>query len=564
MVALLEFDGVSFCYPHSAHKVLQKVSFSVEEGEFVVLCGASGCGKTTLLRHILKSQIPVGVGEGTMRYRGESIEKMDDVKACTSIAYVGQDPENGIVTERVWQELAFGLESLGLPAGEIRSRTGEMAEYFGISRLFRKETAHLSGGQKQLLNLAAAMVMQPELLVLDEPTSQLDPIGAERFIDTLLKLHRDFGVTIFLCEQRLEQVLAFADKVLVMEQGSVKSCTPRDCGKYLHDMQSAVFSAVPVANRVALQWQEKTGLPESRLPLSIREGRQWLGRKVEMLSQKTPVAAKEQLQEEHLQRATGRKYAPKTEIVLEAKKVEFSYEKDKTVLEDFDLRLLRGMCYSILGGNGSGKSTALKLLAGIYDPRKGSCHAAGRVCYLPQNAKAVFSELTVEEELFAFLCARNVDEKQAQEETEQMLIFMELQKVRFQHPYDLSGGQAQRLAIAKALLCKPEVLLLDEPTKGLDAFFKDKLGKRLRSLCEQGLCVVLVSHDLEFCAQYATHCGLLFDGRIISEGKTKEFFEQQYFYVPAATRMARGYLEHIVTAEEILQALEGMEADAQK
>lgn len=553
MAALLEFDGVSFCYPHSTHKVLQEVSFSVEEGEFVVLCGASGCGKTTLLRHILKSQIPVGVGEGTMRYRGEPIEKMDDVKACTSIAYVGQDPENGIVAERVWQELAFGLESLGLPAGEIRSRTGEMAEYFGISRLFRKETAHLSGGQKQLLNLAAAMVMQPELLVLDEPTSQLDPIGAERFIDTLLKLHRDFGVTIFLCEQRLEQVLAYADKVLVMEQGSLQSCKPRECGKYLYDMQSAVFPAVPVANRVALQWQERKGLSEDRFPLTIREGRQWLGRKVEMLSQ-----------DHLLHKSKERKRTDKTAVVLEAKKVEFAYEKDKTILEDFELRLQPGMCYSILGGNGSGKSTALKLLAGIYEPRKGSCHAAGRVCYLPQNAKAVFSELTVEEELFAFLCARNVDEEQAQEETEQMLTFMELQKVRLQHPYDLSGGQAQRLAIAKALLCKPEVLLLDEPTKGLDASFKDKLGKRLRTLCEQGLGVVLVSHDLEFCAQYATHCGLLFDGRIISEGETKEFFEQQYFYVPAATRMARGYLEHIVTAEEILQALEGTETDAKK
>ncbi len=553
MAALLEFDGVSFCYPHSTHKVLQEVSFSVEEGEFVVLCGASGCGKTTLLRHILKSQIPVGVGAGTMRYRGESIEKMDDVKACTSIAYVGQDPENGIVTERVWQELAFGLESLGLPAGEIRSRTGEMAEYFGISRLFRKETAHLSGGQKQLLNLAAAMVMQPELLVLDEPTSQLDPIGAERFIDTLLKLHRDFGVTIFLCEQRLEQVLAYADKVLVMEQGSLQSCKPRECGKYLYDMQSAVFPAVPVANRVALQWHKRKGLSEDRLPLTIREGRQWLGRKVEMLSQI-----------HHLHKEKERKRTDRTAVVLEAKKVEFAYEKDRTILEDFELRLQPGMCYSILGGNGSGKSTALKLLSGIYEPRKGSCYATGKVCYLPQNAKAVFSELTVEEELFAFLCARNVEEKQAQEETEQMLTFMELQKVRFQHPYDLSGGQAQRLAIAKALLCKPEVLLLDEPTKGLDASFKDKLGKQLRVLCKQGLGVVLVSHDLEFCAQYATHCGLLFDGRIISEGETKEFFEQQYFYVPAATRMARGYLEHIVTAEEILQALEGTETDAEK
>lgn len=553
MAALLEFDGVSFCYPHSTHKVLQEVSFSVEEGEFVVLCGASGCGKTTLLRHILKSQIPVGVGAGTMRYRGESIETMDDVKASTSIAYVGQDPENGIVTERVWQELAFGLESLGLPAGEIRSRTGEMAEYFGISRLFRKETAHLSGGQKQLLNLAAAMVMQPELLVLDEPTSQLDPIGAERFIDTLLKLHRDFGVTIFLCEQRLEQVLAYADKVLVMEQGSLQSCKPRECGKYLYDMQSAVFPAVPVANRVALQWHKRKGLSEDRLPLTIREGRQWLGRKVEMLSQI-----------HHLHKEKERKRTDRTAVVLEAKKVEFAYEKDRTILEDFELRLQPGMCYSILGGNGSGKSTALKLLSGIYEPRKGSCYATGKVCYLPQNAKAVFSELTVEEELFAFLCARNVEEKQAQEETEQMLTFMELQKVRFQHPYDLSGGQAQRLAIAKALLCKPEVLLLDEPTKGLDASFKDKLGKQLRVLCKQGLGVVLVSHDLEFCAQYATHCGLLFDGRIISEGETKEFFEQQYFYVPAATRMARGYLEHIVTAEEILQALEGTETDAEK
>lgn len=542
----LEFQNVSFTYAGCQTAALRDISFQIQEGEFILLCGASACGKTTLLRHVMKTQIPLGNGSGKLLYRGENIETMDDIQAARQIGYVGQQPENQIVTDTVWHELAFGLESLGTPVAEIRKRTAEMAEYFGLSQLFRKKTAELSGGQKQLLNLASAMVLQPSLLVLDEPTSQLDPIACGHFLDALSKLHRDFGITVLLSEQRLEQTLSMADHVMLMEQGKLlMTATAAECVEQMRGQVTAVYPALPAAARVYLE----TG-GSGPVPLTVGEGRQYLQK------QKIEDCRKTISHEEGIDKKSGEKKNKATETVIELKNISFRYpENGKEVLRDLSWKLPAGSIYGILGGNGSGKTTALKIMAGIYCPDAGTYVAPARVLYLPQNPKAVLTEISVEDELAELLLRQGESREQILSEVEEMLSRMALQDCRKQHPYDLSGGQLQRLALAKALLLKPEVLLLDEPTKGLDAAFKQQLGRYLQQIREKGITILLVSHDIEFCAEYMTHCGLLFDGEMIQCGEKRDFFQNNYFYNTAAARMAEGILPNILLAEEIVQCL---------
>lgn len=218
---ILHIEDLTFRYPDAPRPALQNVSLSVSDGEFAVICGVSGCGKSTLLRLIKRELAPFGEKSGVIMYDGQSQEALDLRTECTGIGFVQQRPESQIVTDKVWHELAFGLESLGLPAEAIRRRVCETAAYFGIEAWFRQNTAELSGGQKQLLNLAGVTVMQPKLLLLDEPTAQLDPIAAADFITTLHKLNRELGITVLLVEHRLEEVLPIADRVILMEDGAI-------------------------------------------------------------------------------------------------------------------------------------------------------------------------------------------------------------------------------------------------------------------------------------------------------------------------------------------------------
>lgn len=553
---ILEFDKVSFRYPQREEQALSDISFAVEESEILLLCGQSGCGKTTLLRHMKKNQIPFGEGSGNMYFRGRSLEEMTDREGAQRIGFVGQDPEGQIVTDKVWHELAFGLESLGVSQGEIRRRVGEMAEYFGISGWFHQSVQELSGGQKQILNLASVMVMKPELLVLDEPTSQLDPIGAERFIHTLVKLNQDFGTTILLSEQRLEETLPAADRVMVLHQGRLVGITPvRQWAELLtrqdQELEAPlpVTAGLPVALRVYLDTIAHTGeCPAAAQPLTVREGRQWLK---ERIRDQVP---------EPLETERRSKRKEKPFLAVEAKELAFSYErKGRRILHHFQMQVEKGSIYALLGGNGSGKTTALKVLAGIYPAEKGKIGCRGRTAYLPQDPLSLFTEITAEEELLEVQEWRESQSQEAwdraREKADRLLKWMELEEYRKQNPYDLSGGQQQRLALAKVLMLEPDILLLDEPTKGLDAAFKKKLSGLLKDLQHRGMTVVMVSHDIEFCGENATHCGLLFDGQIINSGDTREFFLTNTFYTTAACRMTRGILPDCILCRDILEKM---------
>lgn len=539
-IPVLSCEHLSFCYPRQTEEAIHDICFRMEEAEFIVLCGPSGCGKTTFLRHFKKNQIPFGTGSGHMYYRGKDLEMLNDRESAARIGYVGQNPDTQLVTDKVWHELAFGLENLGVPGMQIRRRTAEIAQYFGMESWFHKNVSELSGGQKQILNLASVVIMQPDVLLLDEPTAQLDPIGAGRFLDTLVRLNRDLGTAVLLSEQRLEEVMPLADRVLLMDQGHmIGDSVPGKCAGILeqfekeHGKELPIAPAMPVAVRV---WQKCHGDNETESPVSIRQGKEWLRKRVRKSGQ-----ADKEIQ------------VDKKQVALEARGISFAYEKGKRVLDDFSLQVPKGSLFAVMGGNGSGKSTALKILMGIYKPRRGKVKTMGTVRYLAQNPQSLFTELTVEEELMV-MQPRSTEK--GQQPWKEMLHYLELEGQREQNPMDLSGGQQQRLAMGKLLMTDPDILLLDEPTKGLDGAFKEKLADMLKDLCARGKTILLVSHDMNFCAQYADICGLLFDGQMISQDRTENFFEDNVFYTTPASRMSEGILEHCFRTEDIIKALQ--------
>lgn len=554
-MALFEIKDLDFTYPDAGVPAIQKINFSIEQGEFMVICGKSGCGKTTLLRHFKTVMTPYGKREGKILFEGQPLEEISVRKQSAEIGYVLQSPDNQIVTDKVWHELAFGVENLGYDQQTIRLRVAEMASFFGIQNWFSKNVEELSGGQKQLLNLASVMAMQPKVLVLDEPTSQLDPIAASEFLSTIRKINLDLGITVIIIEHRLEEVFPMADKVLVLEDGKQTFFdTPRMVGKELadHDLFLAMPSPVQIYN--------KTG-QEGVCPLTVCEGRNWL---------EEHYKGQEEIKEEVKYPVKKRKNLSKKEAVISVKEVWFRYEKEgKDIVRDLSLQVKKGELFCILGGNGTGKSTTLSLLSGIHRPYRGKIFLQGRdirkipekelfhhfLGVLPQNPQSLFVGNTVEEDLWEMVNELSpLKRKEHKEKIEQVVEDTEIGHLLHMHPYDLSGGEQQRAALAKVLLLEPEILLLDEPTKGLDGFYKSKLAGIFKRLQEKGITILMVSHDIEFCASYADTCAMFFDGAVVTACDSREFFTGNSFYTTAANRMARHIFPDAVTVKDVIES----------
>lgn len=571
----IRFDNLTFTYPLADRPALSNVSFEVHESEFFVICGKSGCGKTTLLRQMKKNLIPYGELFGEVLYYGEPIESLDDRLSATQIGFVQQNPDNQIVTDKVWHELAFGLENLGLKNEVIRRRVAEMASYFDIQSWFRRDVSNLSGGQKQLLNLASIMVMQPKLLVLDEPTSQLDPIAASEFLRAIHKINRELGVTIILSEHRLEEAFAMADRVMVMDRGSVLTCdSPRIIGGSLYRQDHPMFFGLPTVNRIYHSVvQEEDPEQDKSSPLTVREGRLWMreylstskdfgvypktpSAKEAVSGEGTPAEISTTEEEGHGKPPTTEKENRSENPVIEVKDLWFRYnKKDPDVLRDMNLKVYKGELYCLLGGNGTGKTTAMKILQGIISPQRGKVTTTGRTAMLPQNPQALFSEITAADDLLAALSESGKTDSEKVRSVEEMLKLLEIAHLHDVHPYDLSGGEQQRLALGKVLLTDPEIILLDEPTKGLDPFFKITLAEILHRFTLRGITILMVSHDIEFCAEFGDRCAMFFDGNIVSEGKATEFFAGNNFYTTTANRIGREYFPNAVTWKEVAECI---------
>ena len=534
------FQNVNFAYPESEKKALRDLTFQVQQGEFLILCGPSGCGKSTLLRHLKSCLTPHGQFSGEIRYVGTLLSEMDQREQSQKIGFVLQSPENQVVTDKVWHELAFGLESLGFDTPTIRRRVAEIAAFFGIENWFYKDVTELSGGQKQLLSLASVMAMQPGVLVLDEPTAQLDPIAAGEFLALLGKINRELGTTIILTEHRLEEAFPFATRVIVMEKGGI-ICDdkPENAGLQLKNKGSGMFLAMPTAMRVWAAMDTKLSCP-----MTVRDGSDFLSRRA---AEKAflPLAEKDPP-------------VYPSETALECEDLWFRYEKDSPdVVKGFSLKLQKGEFYGILGGNGAGKSTTLKVISGLKNPYRGEVRIRGKLGHLPQNPQTLFVKRTVREDLYEVFRGERVSKAHQDAKVVQITGLCGLEDFLDRHPYDISGGEQQRTALAKVLLTEPDILLLDEPTKGFDAEFKEIFARILMQLTAQGVTILMVSHDVTFCAEYTHTCGLFFDGSIVTSGTPRDFFSGNSFYTTPANRMARQVLPGAVTVRDIVSACDG-------
>ena len=578
---LVEIKDFGFSYPESSRKVLEHVNLNIKEGTLNVIMGRSGCGKSTLLRQLKSVLAPAGEKEGEILYRNIPLRDTDHRTQSQEIGFVMQNPDNQIVTDKVWHELAFGLESLGYDNATIRLRVAEMASYFGIQKWFYKNVSELSGGQKQLLNLASVMAMHPSLLILDEPTSQLDPIAASDFLETVKKINRDIGTTVLLTEHRLQDIIPYADRVFVMDEGTLfLEGTPREIGTKLKEQHHGMFLSMPVPMQIYAG-------TESALtcPLTVSEGRQWIREYIEEKGIK-----KEQIQqanqrlekkgEKNENETTGffghfKRQKENTPPAIQMKDVWFRYEKDSPdVIQDLSLEVKKGEFYGLVGG--TGKSTTLSLLGRVHQPYSGRIYLDGKdlrsfsdrelyggyLGVMPQNPQSIFLKKTVLEDLYSVIGGRKERPSseypismKKEKAIEGIVSLTHLEGLLNRHPYDLSGGEQQRLALAKVLLLRPKILLMDEPTKGMDAEYKEELGSILKKLQSHGMTIFMISHDVEFVAEYADTTGLFFEGNVVTSKKTRDFFAGNNFYTTAANRMARGLFPEAVTGKDVVSCL---------
>ena len=586
---ILDIQALSFEYP-DGKRALEDISFSLFPGEFALMCGSSGCGKTTLMRLLKRELAPHGHMTGQLLYCGRPMADMSDRQAAQEIGMVMQQPESQIITDRVYQELAFGLESMGIKQEELRLRVGETANYYGINTWFERSTDTLSGGQKQLLALASVTAVGPRLLLLDEPTAQLDPIAAASFIDTVYKLNREMGITVLIAEHRTEELFERADSVLLMEKGRLlKKDAPRAvCARFASSLAAQGFPAAarlfaalekrspggpemnspatdgPVSNSPA----KDGSLPEkaeANIPMTVREGRAFMAELFDKagIAQAASCAAQESC-------------APrKEEQALELKGAWFRYEKDSPdVLKGVNFSVAFGEVFSLLGGNGSGKSTLLKVIAGLERAYRGKITVLGRsikkwdaslccggVALLPQDVSAVFVKHTVKEDMEDLCRAQGIA---PQPKIDELCAQMGIEELLDREPMDLSGGERQKCALCKLLLTSPQLILLDEPTKGMDAAYRSGLVKTVRGLAQKGAAVIIATHDTGFAAAVSDRCGLFFNGELLSVCSPRRFFSATRFYTTAASRITRDYLPCAVTVQQAVTELETLLASGTK
>ena len=534
---ILSCKNVAFKYNESTDYALSDCTFSVKKGEKVMLCGASGSGKSTLLRLLKRELSPKGELSGDITLMGKDRSELSHRESAEKIGFVMQNPDSQTVCDKVSAELAFGLESFGVKSGEIQSRVGEMAAFFGIEPLYDRDISTLSGGQKQLVALCSVMVTDPDILLLDEPTAQLDPVAARELLGILDRLNKEMGVTIIIAEHDPEELFDSCDKILYLAKGKTEFFgTPALTAKYF--VENALEGFLPETVKAF------AGLCDD-LPLNVRQGRAQLEKLGVSDIPKQAVTTAESTEP----------YA------LQCKNLWQRYEKNSPdILKGCDLGIRKGECYGLLGSNGGGKSTLLRVICGLCKPYMGAVSIFGKkqkaykngslfremLAFLPQEPVTMFVKESVREDLL------QSGDKAAVENVAQR---MGIEHLLDRHPWDLSGGEIQKCAFAIILLADPKIIVLDECTKGMDSFAKKALGDTLLSLKAEGRTILLVTHDLEFAAQYCDRCGLLFDGKIAAEDNAVEFFSHNRFYTTAAARLTRGFFSGAVTSTAVRERL---------
>lgn len=542
-----KINNLSFSYPDSKKQALKNINLTVNQGEFIVICGKSGSGKSTLLRMLKPELTPHGTKKGEISFFESNSFSLRD--SAEKIGFLLQNTEYQAVTHSVRSELAFGLENLGLDSKTIRLRIAEISAYFSLESIIDKKISELSGGQKQMVCLASILMMHPDVIVFDEPTSQLDPMATETLLNTVYKLCRENGITVIITEHRLESLIPIADRVIVIDEGEIISdTTPSEIPSELIKSNDFLSSAVPTSMRLHADLELT-----SFVPLNVAEGRQMLS---SLFAEKLKYTE-----------LTVNADKNTNELAIEAKDLWFAYDKSRYILKGLQLKIKKGSFFAMLGANGTGKTTALSLLSGLLPCKQGKIKLFGKsmvkykeselfgklIGVLPQKCESLFGGYTVREDLEKALYKSIPDKKERKAKLEEVASFCEITNLLNRHPYDISGGEMQRAALCMVLLNNPQILFLDEPTKGMDNLFKKQFARKIRELNENGITVVMVSHDTEFCAEYCDECAMIFDGMCALQAERNKFFSQNFFYTTAANKIARDFFPLAVTERQVIE-----------
>lgn len=548
MHELIRVDHLTFKYPVQKSPVISDINLKISQGQFVVIAGATGSGKTTLMNHFKKELTPNGHRQGQVLINQKPINELSKLESAKTIGYVGQDPTVQPIMSTVIDELAFSLENVGEPSAEIERRIAELANYLGLDQLLHKSIDALSGGQLQLVNLASVLILRPKVILLDEPAAQLDPLSTQHFFEVLNRVHEELGITIVLTEHNLDGVLSLADRLILLQnQGISFDGRPRNgLETMMADPKLKYF--VPQVSQVFLK--KDRHFPD--LPISVAEGQR--------------LISNQQLKFTYVGTSTSASVGETN--VLAAKNLTFSFDRQSNVIDHLDLNLPSGDWLSIVGKNGSGKSTLLSILAGLRIPQHGKARFhkklvwkipnAGRIkaiSFLSQTPSLQFGEETVEKELMRQAEALQLEFPDKQ--VKMMVDRLHLSSLVDQSPFDISGGQQQLLGVALALLVDPELLILDEPTKGLDPYTKRFLGQILKDVNESGTTILMASHDMKFSAEYSKHCAFMFDGHLNTVLPTRSFFGNNFFFTTPINRLLRNQVPMAILPNDVNLASEG-------
>ncbi len=536
---IITVENLSFAHRGNKTYLMEDISFSVRRGEFVILYGSSGCGKTTLLKLMKKELRPDGRQKGKIFFKGTEISKLDKKDSASRIGFVMQNPDSQLVTDKVYRELAFGLENLGESNSVIKRKTAEIATMFGMNKWFHNNTATLSGGQKQLLNLASAMIMSPDLLLLDEPISQLDPFSATAFVDMLVRFNREYGVTVIIAEHNLERIFSYADTIAVIDKNHLRYFgVPRTCCGFF-SKEAPIVQGMPVPARIFQRFGIK-----AVCPIDVREAREFIRRYCPNIKHKLEKPLK----------LNNNSYA------VELSDVFFRYEKSEPdVISSLSMSVKKGEIYAVVGGNGCGKTTLLSIISGQRKPYNGKVLINGiklsgnsKVAIIPQNPITLFTGDTLKDDLTDFALSCGIQKDIVSSAVYDICRKLGIVGILQNHPYDISGGELQKAALAKIMISNPDVILLDEPTKGVDAWSKKTIAELLKRFASEGKAIIIVTHDNDFAAETADTCGLFFDGTIISEDESGNFYSQNDFYTTVSSRITKDFYENTVTFDEII------------
>ncbi|WP_405288703.1 ABC transporter ATP-binding protein [Methanobrevibacter sp.] len=605
-MALIEFNNFSFAYMNSDGtesevKSLDSINLEIDYGDFVLLCGPSGCGKTTLLTNLKKELMPAGRRSGEIKFNGKRIIDMDEISSACDIGYLFQNPDSQIVTDTVIQEIAFPLENIGLPTEEIRNRISEIVAFFGINDILHKNVNELSGGQKQLVNLCSLLVLRPHVLLLDEPMSQLDPIASYEFLSIVRRLNEEFSITVIMSEHKADSIFPFIDKAVFLKDGKIEFVDNAHniCSEVIDDeiFENYLPAVTKIYNSLSVKYPS---LIKLNTPLSIREGRRCLNTiHDDLIKISNDDVDSINLNHDNLH-ITNKKYHSQEKsgildkislggnknALINMNGIYFAYEKGNLILKNVDFELEKGDFVSLIGGNGVGKSTFLQLLVGILKPIKGKVKYKKGIkrAYVHQNPMIHFSKDNVKEEFLESILESKLLQnnsvgfnketyddllKMSNEEfiESDVLNGLEFDSIEFKfkelieffdicdlidkHPYDCSGGEQQKIVIVKALLQNADVLVLDEPTKGLDPISSKNLANILNSLRDNGITILMTSHDLDFVANNCKRCLMLFDKDIQIDDDPKVIFAENNFYTTFVNRMVKDYVPEIVTLDDL-------------